>query len=130
MNYTKEDYARCKAIANEIFRQIIANVGKWVYFSWGVSKMHYGFYNDMPTLMMRVSGVIHKGWVYISLDEGRDVYVVTLLNVPRKKVKGQRDEVYCDEIGNVIDSMVERDPELSDELYKRKAMADSRRKGF
>lgn len=115
-------------VANEINRQIRCGVTTDVVMSWGVYKRVATVYNDMATLALRVSGVLHKGWVYISLDEGRDCYIITLLSVDRKTVVGVRDEVYCEELGSVIDSLVECKEEWTDEEYKKLAMEDSNRK--
>lgn len=115
-------------IANEIMRQIRCGVTLDVVMSWGVSKRIATVYKDMATLALRVSGVLHDGWVYVSLDEGRDVYIVTLLSADKNKVVQTRDEVYCEELGSVIDNLVERKTEWTDEEYRKLAMADSERK--
>ena len=73
-------------IANEINRQIRCGVTIDVQMSWGVSKRIATIYENRATLALRVSGVLHKGWVYISLDEGRDCYVITLLSPDKKRV--------------------------------------------
>ena len=115
-------------IANEINRQIRCGVTADVIMSWGVSKRIATVYQDRATLALRVSGVLHKGWVYVSLDEGRDCYVVTLLSADKSKVIKVRDEVYCEELGSVIDNLVERKEEWTDDMYKKLAFADSERK--
>lgn len=115
-------------IGNEIYRQIRCGVTMDVIMSWGVSKRIATVYNDMATLALRVSGVLHKGWVNVSLDEGRDVYIVTLLSADKKKVISVHDEVYCEDLGGLIDSLVERKTEWTDEEYKKLAMADSEQK--
>ena len=115
-------------VANEINRQIRCGVTADVVMSWGVYKRIATIYNDMATLALRVSGVLHKGWVYVSLDEGRDVYIVTLLSADKKKVVSVHDEVYCEDLGGLIDSLVERKTEWTDEEYKKLALADSERK--
>lgn len=115
-------------IGNEIYRQIRCGVTMDVIMSWGVSKRIATVYNDMATLALRVSGVLHKGWVNVSLDEGRDVYIVTLLSADKKKVISVHDEVYCEDLGSLIDSLVERETEWTDEEYKKLAIADSERK--
>lgn len=115
-------------IANEIIRQICCGVTLDVVMSWGVSKRIATVYKDMATLALRVSGVLHDGWVYVSLDEGRDVYIVTLLSADKSKVVQVRDEVYCEELGSVIDNLVERKTEWTDEEYRKLAMADNERK--
>lgn len=67
-------------IANEINRQIRCGVTTDVVMSWGICKRMAMVYDGMATLALQVSGVLHKGWVYISLDEGRDCYIITLLS--------------------------------------------------
>lgn len=115
-------------IANEINRQIRCGVTVDVIMSWGISKRIATVYQDRATLALRVSGVLHKGWVYISLDEGKDCYVVTLLSADKSKVIKVRDEVYCEELGSVIDNLVERKEEWTDDMYKELAFADSEMK--
>lgn len=115
-------------IGNEIYRQIRCGVTMDIIMSWGVSKRIATVYQDRATLALRVSGVLHKGWVYVSLDEGRDCYVVTLLSADKSKVIKVRDEVYCEELGNVIDNLVERKEEWTDDMYKELAFADSKMK--
>lgn len=115
-------------IANEISHQIRCGVTMDVVLSWGVSKRIATVYNDKATLAIRVNGVLHKGWVYISLDEGRDCYIVTLLSDDRETVINVRDEVYCEELGSVIDNLVERKEEWTDEDYKKLSIADSEQK--
>ena len=115
-------------VANEINRQIRCGVTVDVIMSWGVSKRIATVYQDKATLALRVSGVLHKGWVYISLDEGRDCYVVTFLSADKKKVVSVHDEVYCEDLSGLIDSLVERKTEWTDEEYKKLALVDSERK--
>ena len=115
-------------IANEINRQIRCGVTADVIMSWGVSKRIATVYQDRATLALRVSGVLHKGWVYVCLDESRDCYVVTLLSSDKSKVIKVRDEVYCEELGSVIDNLVERKEKWTDDVYKELAFADSERK--
>lgn len=116
------------SVAKTIMEQLFWSSDKMTYFSWGVSRKVALVYNDMPTLALRVSGVLHKGWVYISLNEGMDVYEVRLLNVSKNEVKKTIEEVYCDNLGSVIDGIVERAPGLTDDQYIKKALADSAKK--
>lgn len=115
-------------VANEINRQIRCSVRTDIVMSWGVSKRVATVYKDRATLALRVSGVLHDGWVYVSLDEGRDVYIVTLLSADKRTVVKVHDEVYCEDLGGVIDSLVERNTVWTDEEYKKLAIADSERK--
>lgn len=97
------------------------------YFSWGVSKTMFTFWKDMPSLMLRVSGAIHKGWVVISLNEGADTYEVRLLNV-RQEEKAVYTDIYADQVGSFIDGKIERPVGMSDEEYHEIAMKDSEKK--
>ncbi len=99
-----------------------------VQMSWGVSKRIATIYENRATLALRVSGILHNGWVYISLDEGRDCYIITLLSSGKKKVISVHDEVYCEELGSVIDNLVEHKKEWTDKQYKSLALADSEQK--
>lgn len=113
--------------ARTIMEQLFWSIDKWTYFSWGCSRKVAMVYNNMATLALRVSGLVHKGWVYISLDEGTDTYTVTLLNT-RKNVKRVMTDVYCDNLGAIIDSLVEKPTAMTEEEYSKKSMADSMKK--
>ena len=119
----------CKAIAAEAHNQLFCSITPVIYHSWGVYWKTYGFYEGMPTLMLKVSGVVHKGWVYISLNESKDLYEVRLLTSDRKVVD-MIDDVYFDNLGSLVDSMVERPVGMSDEEYEELAMADSMAKAM
>ena len=116
------------ATAKTIEQQILWSINKWEYMSWGVSKKAAIEYESMATLALRVSGAVHKGWVFVSLNEGMDCYEVRLLNVARTKVKRTLEEVYCDNLGKVLDGLIESKTEWTDEQYKNKAARDSARK--
>ena len=125
---TTMDYEFVMATAKEAERQILWSIDKWAYMSWGIRQKVAAEYEGMATLALRVSGLRHKGWVYVSLNEGKDCYEVRLLNVARTKVKRTLEEVYCDNLGEVLDGLIEKDPTLPDDKYLDKAMRDSARK--
>lgn len=115
-------------VAKTINAQMIATVqNAFVFWSWGVSRKVATVYKDMPALALRVSGLLHKGWVYICLNEGRDVYEVFCVSL-KGKVKKHNDEVFCDNLGFVLDVMIEKDSTMSDSTYKAKALRDSAKK--
>ncbi len=116
------------ATAKTIEQQILWSINKFEYMSWGISKKAAIEYEGMATLALRVSGAVHKGWAFISLNEGKDCYEVRLLNVARTKVKRTLEEVYCDNLGEVLDGLIERKTEWTDEQYKNKSARDSARK--
>lgn len=99
-----------------IQRQLMWNVDIATFFSWGVNKMEILLFRDMPTLGINVSGLLHKGWVYISLNEGMDLYEITLLTSNYKVIK-TIDEVYCDQLAQIVDELVERSPGMTDLEY-------------
>ena len=124
---TEQERARCYDVAKTINEQLFWSINKCTYFSWGVSEKRVTFHKEMPSLMMKVSGAIHKGWVVISLNEGADVYEVRLLNNKMDEV-AVYDEVYCDVLGSFIDGKIERPVGMTDEQYHKIAMEDSSKK--
>ena len=99
-----------------IQRQLMWNVDIATFFSWGVNKMKILLFRDMPTLGINVSGLQHKGWVYISLNEGMDLYEITLLTSNYRVLK-TIEEVYCDQLAQIVDELVERSPGMTDAEY-------------
>lgn len=124
---TKQDIDHCWEVANEAYKQLFWSIDMMTFLSWGVSKKCYAFYHNMPTLILRVSGMVHKGWVYVSLDEASDAYIVTLLNI-RREVKKTMSDIYCDSLGSVIDELVEKPADMNDKEYHQKAIRDSQEK--
>lgn len=124
---TQQETERCYQVAKTINEQLFWSIDKWTYFSWGVSKKLFTYFKEMPSLMMRVSGALHKGWVVISLNEGSDTYEVRLFNV-KKEEKAKYEDIYCDQLGEFIDGLIERSPSMTDEQYAKVAMEDSARK--
>lgn len=114
------------AVATEIWGQIRASVTVSEVMSWGLSKKIATEYNGMPALQIRVSGLQHKGWVIIALNYGLDCYEVFFVST-RGTVKKHLEEVYCDNLGQVLDRGIERGYG-SESAYYRAAMADSARK--
>lgn len=113
-------------VATEIWRQIRCGVGVTVLMSWGLSKRVATEYNGMPALQMRVTGLQHKGWVYVCYNYGMDAYEVFFVTV-RGTVKRHLDEVYADNLGEILDRYIERGFG-SESAYFKAAMADSNRK--
>lgn len=72
--------------------------------------------------MFNVNGFIHTGSVVVELTPA-DTYTVSLYDKTGRVVNTYED-AYCDNIGKIIDGLVERDPEWSDkEYYDRVAAA-------
>lgn len=114
------------SVASTIWGQIRASLTFSEIMSWGISKKIATEYNGMPALQIRVSGLQHKGWVYIALNYYLDCYVIDFVNM-RGTVKKHYDEVYCESLGFVLDKNIERGYG-SESAYYKAAMADSARK--
>ena len=93
-------------IANEAARQLLATTPKNVLFSWGA---FYGFraaiYKDMAALKFRVNGRLFQGDVIIAYNEN-DTYEIYLQD--KSGTRLVKDDVYFDEMGEVIDVAIER----------------------
>jgi len=105
--------------AQVILQQIKATTNINVFFSWGVSKIQATTYNGMQTLALKVGGFLHKGWVFISLNEGADLYEITLLKRDGK-VKKHLPDVFCEDLGILLDSLIERPEFQSNADYLKK----------
>lgn len=92
--------------ANTIAQQLLATTRQNVLFSWGA---FYGFratvYKDMAALKFKVNGRLFKGDVIIAYNEN-DTYEVYLKNEDGTRLV--KDDVYFDEMSEVIDVAVER----------------------
>lgn len=116
------------AIANTINAQLAWSAPVCpIQWSWGVSKKIASLYRGMATLKLRVSGLVHKGWVLISLNQGSDTYEVRTIDM-RGTIKQERLDVYCDQLGKVVDEMVERPADMDTDTYAKEALADSDKK--
>lgn len=123
------------SVANTIWQQILVGGGDIsIPMSWGIGKRvaiaRRCSDNELrPCLALKVSGLLHQGWVIIALNEGHDTYEVLLVNEDGMYDKdGWIKDVYCDELTSLIDSLVERPVWMGDDEYYEKAMADSDKK--
>ena len=85
-----------------------------VYVSWGVSKIR-NF--DNKALLMKTSGRYHKFWVMITLNS-LHLFDVTLLNEDYT-VKCAVKNLYFDQLNEVIDDLVETNPNAIAEAIKQ-----------
>ena len=74
-----------------------------IVFSWG-SHTPVAINNG---LKFKVQGYLHKGWVEVIYNEGRDLFEVRTIN-RNGTIKKQIEDVYFDSLVDVIDGMVER----------------------
>lgn len=111
---------RFREIIETINEQLLISAPINIQMSWGVSKKVGIMYENMYTLGIKVQGFLHNGWVYISYNEGLDEYEIRLVgdkNQVLKLIKG----VFFDEMGDVVDRLVERGYD-SDEEYTQKVL--------
>jgi len=120
MNTQQQQAMRVNSIANEIYRQLKAILGINVLWSWGIAEQRAMMYNNMASLGIRVNGYQHKGWVIISLNEGKDLYNIYLLD-KKQNVKETIEDVYAEDL-EVLDSLIETG-EMSKQEYKEKVNA-------
>lgn len=105
-NYTKE-------VAQTIYAQL--NVIKTELWAWGAKD--YVYLNrkvenmSCPALMfsIRTPKIQRGGRVIISYNEGTDTYIVEAIRVTKgeEKLIGINKEVYCDELHNAINLLIE-----------------------
>ncbi|MGL5922166.1 hypothetical protein [Chroococcidiopsis sp.] len=92
-------------VGQTIYEQLRATA-KTEMFCWGARE-----YVDMGDgLKFKVNGAKFKGYVYVKYDGILDTYTVQLATIKKLewKVKQEVSDVYCDELGSVIDSLVEQ----------------------
>lgn len=104
-------------IAQTILSQIKALTPAPIFWSWGASKFQVVKENQIQGigenylggLLFYVRGANHKGHVLVSLALN-DTYSVSIGHVKRGKMQPKRqiNEVYFDELGEIIDGLVER----------------------
>lgn len=111
LNVTKGD-----SYSTEIASTINSQIDFMTMCSWGVSARYSCYANDMPSLWLVVNGFVHKGDVFVALNEETDTYEVFILDTDMH-VKEHRTDVYCDMLTNVLDELIERKPEWSDVEY-------------
>ena len=121
---TEEKKQYCLEMANIIYKSLFWSLTPAGFCSWGVSKRVATWYDNKPSLELKVQGLLHKGYVLISYEEGADVFEVRLLSEERVLVK-TLEQVFADELGRQIDELVERPACMEDAEYRQKAMADS-----
>lgn len=116
-------------IVSTMLQQIEAGVGQNVMMSWGMEQVFASLYASykksshttqvlLPCLRFHV-----KGWVLVAYDASNDLYAILLIAENMKDIKKKITGVFADVLGTTIDSVVERDPSLSDEDYKKQVQA-------
>lgn len=93
------------SVAEEIRRQLVGLTAPNVLMSWGISQLAATVIDNMPALRLKVNGRLHKGEVFIALNEGVDYYEIYLVDT------NGRCRIACDidftQLGDVIDTAIE-----------------------
>jgi len=108
---------RVNEIAKEIYRQIKATFNISVLWSWGIEEQRAMTYKKMPSLGLKVNGFQHKGWVIISLNEGKDLYNIYLLDKLQNETRVIED-VFCEDL-DILDTLIETG-EMNEQEYAEK----------
>ena len=91
-------------VAKTIKEQLVSLTPMPILMSWGIKEFVATLYDDMPALRFKVNGRMHAGNVIIALN-GSDYYEVYLQD--DKGTECLNEEVYFDELGDVIDRAIE-----------------------
>jgi len=102
-----------RSVVNTIWSQLIATTSLDVIGSWGLSglsatqivKQINGYDLAMAALILTVEGFVFQGQVYVALDEGSDYYRIYFDK--DGNLQEQRADVAFDELGSVLDSLIE-----------------------
>lgn len=120
----ERDYQYAKEIAQTIWGQIMDGVGFWVVGSWGVSRRTYGYFTEgeyeQPALYMNVNGYEFTGTVAVVYNIGRDVYEIYTQAKGTYTWECANDMVFCEELGAVLDGIIEHPSNMTDDEYNDK----------
>ena len=96
---------------------IFFSLEKSQVLSWGGTDHTAMWYKDKPSLRMKVNGMVHKGFVIVSYDEGTDTFEVFLLDGRMNEI-GHFPKTYADELGTLIDEHIERPRGVTEAQYR------------
>ena len=115
------DREHVRSVVNTIFSQILHTTSMDVINSWGISSINATQINiedfAMAALALQVNGFQFQGKVYIALDEGSDYY--RIYGEKYGKTMEYHRDIAFDELGNVLDSMIETGG-MTQEEYQEK----------
>jgi hypothetical protein len=93
-------------VAKTIIAQIIAQIGKSAFWSWGVEKTSATYTSaNYPAVLMHVNGRQYTGAVVVELDEGRDLYNVYTVKDGKTSIEAKG--LFCDTLGTWLDQFIE-----------------------
>lgn len=100
------DIKHILSVAEEIRRQLVGLTVPNVLMSWGISQIAATVIDNMPALRLKVNGRLHKGEVFIAMNEGTDYYEIYLKdeNNAAKKIA---EDIDFTQLGETIDNEIE-----------------------
>lgn len=121
-NISPEAQAHACSVARAALAQIIAEPSH-LYRSWAMSDHQATHHQGAPALVFTVRALMHKGLVFVALDEGRDLYNITTATQQGETLQSVNG-VYCDELAARIDEMIEHPAEMTDAEYFERLKAE------
>ena len=117
------------SVVNTIFKQLVSTTSADVIGSWGVSSIVTtqivqninGDNYAMAALVLTVDGLQFSGDAYVAYDEGNDYYRIYAVKSDGK-LQEYRKDVAFDEIGSVLDQMIEKGS-MTQQEYEEKISA-------
>ena len=110
-DYIINIYINYMTIASYI--QSILNSNQIIIWSWGIEKPKALSNNE--GLIFHVNGFKHNGFVKVVYNEGKDLFVVILLDNEHIELK-RLEDIYFDTLIDVIDEAVELTPDYDDSM--------------
>jgi hypothetical protein len=119
--------------AKTILQQIVAGVDNIsIFYSWGPYNFRPVVQHciiddsniDFAGLRFTVNARVFVGDVAVILDDCKDTYIVYLYGPDNSSIIHKVDDVYCDELGRLIDELVEYPAGTDAGEYHRQAIND------
>lgn len=111
----ERDRSEILSIAKTTMMQLLEVTPPDVFLSWGADRFRAVWSHSQPTLAFSVRGLVFTGTVEIGLDEGADLYDIRMCRDGADV--GTVEGVYFDQLGDVVDSLVEKPADEPDEAY-------------
>lgn len=83
-----------------------------------ITVFSWGFHNPVAIpdgIRFSVDGFLHKGTVEVSLNLGKDLFEIRLLNED-SSLKSLTEDVFCDELVETVDRLVEYCPNYEERV--------------
>lgn len=118
----KKEYA--VSMANTIWKSLFCSIDLRVIMSWGIGEKIATYYKNMPALCLNVDGMIHKGMVVVTYNEGVDYFEAYFFNKQGECIKTIED-ICFDELGGILDEEIEKPKDMSDEVYQQQSWQEN-----